>query len=75
MASRAQIASIARRIEALGAVDGVVVSPGETKELPMPFTGPGVTPAGCHIPGHYPAGMRATIPVAPPTVSRSRAPK
>ena len=36
MASRAQIASIARRIEALGAVDGqmhlVVVSPGETKE-------------------------------------------
>lgn len=41
------------------------VAPGETRELTMTFTDPGVTLAGCHIPGHYPAGMRATITVTP----------
>jgi uncharacterized cupredoxin-like copper-binding protein len=41
------------------------VAPGETKELTMTFSEPGETLAGCHVPGHYPAGMRATIMVAP----------
>lgn len=41
------------------------VAPGETKELTMTFSEPGETLAGCHVPGHYPAGMRATITVTP----------
>lgn len=45
--------------------DAIGVAPGETKSLTMTFTEPGVTLAGCHIPGHYPAGMRATITVTP----------
>ncbi len=45
--------------------DAIGVAPGETKELTMTFSEPGETLAGCHIPGHYPAGMRATITVAP----------
>jgi uncharacterized cupredoxin-like copper-binding protein len=45
--------------------DAIGVAPGETKELTMTFSVPGETLAGCHVPGHYPAGMRATITVAP----------
>ena len=41
----------------------IVVKPGETKELVFTFDSPGMTFAGCHIPGHYPAGMKATINV------------
>jgi len=41
------------------------VAPGETKELTMTFSETGETIAGCHVPGHYPAGMRATITVTP----------
>jgi uncharacterized cupredoxin-like copper-binding protein len=37
---------------------------GETKELTLTFAEPGELIAGCHIPGHYPAGMRAAITVA-----------
>ena len=39
------------------------LEPGETKELTLTFADPGDLIAGCHIPGHYPAGMRATITV------------
>lgn len=43
---------------------GVTVAPGGSEELTWTFT-PGEWLAGCHIPGHYPAGMKATIEVAP----------
>lgn len=41
--------------------NGVGLHPGETKELTFTFAAPGSSLAGCHIPGHYPAGMKATI--------------
>ncbi len=41
------------------------LEPGETKELTISFSEPGETLAGCHIRGHYPAGMWATITVIP----------
>ena len=43
--------------------DGVSLKPGETKELTYTFTEPGETLAGCHFPGHYAGGMKATITV------------
>jgi uncharacterized cupredoxin-like copper-binding protein len=43
---------------------GIGLAPGETKELTLTFDEPGEVLAGCHIPGHYPAGMRAVITVA-----------
>ena len=44
--------------------DGIAVAPGETKELTHTFATPGQYLAGCHVPGHYPAGMKAVIAVA-----------
>lgn len=41
----------------------VGVAPGTTKELTWTFTEVGETYAGCHYPGHYAAGMKATITV------------
>jgi uncharacterized cupredoxin-like copper-binding protein len=41
----------------------ITVEPGKTKELVWTFDKPGTTLAGCHVPGHYPAGMKATIAV------------
>ena len=43
--------------------EGIAVAPGETKELTYTFTEPGMTLAGCHVTGHYGAGMKATITV------------
>lgn len=43
---------------------GVIgVKPGQTKELTYTFGAAGTVYAGCHVPGHYGAGMRATITV------------
>lgn len=42
---------------------GVSVPAGETKELTYTFDEPGETLAGCHEPGHYAGGMKATIAV------------
>jgi len=39
------------------------VEPGQTKELTVTFDAPGQTLAGCHVIGHYAAGMKATITV------------
>ncbi len=39
------------------------VEPGKTKELTVTFTEPGTTLAGCHVIGHYPAGMKATVTI------------
>lgn len=41
----------------------VGVEPGMTKELTWTFAEVGETYAGCHYPGHYAAGMKATITV------------
>ena len=39
------------------------VKPGQTKELTVMFPAPGPSLAGCHIAGHYLAGMKASITV------------
>jgi uncharacterized cupredoxin-like copper-binding protein len=41
--------------------EGIAVDPGETRELTYTFAAPGETLAGCHVAGHYLAGMKATI--------------
>ncbi|TDI55384.1 MAG: copper-binding protein [Acidobacteria bacterium] len=41
----------------------VVLQPGETKELTWNFTESGTFLIGCHQPGHYAGGMKATIDV------------
>lgn len=38
--------------------NGVVVPPGESRELTWKFKGNGSVQFGCHIPGHWPAGMK-----------------
>lgn len=43
--------------------EGIAVKPGETKELTYTFGETGQTLAGCHVAGHYPGGMKATITV------------
>ncbi len=43
--------------------NAISVAPGETKELVFTFDMPGMSIAGCHVMGHYPAGMKATISV------------
>ena len=42
---------------------GFTVKPGETKELTHNFEKAGEMLAGCHVTGHYPAGMKMTIAV------------
>jgi uncharacterized cupredoxin-like copper-binding protein len=43
--------------------DAIGVEAGQTKELVMTFDQPGTTLAGCHVVGHYGAGMQATITI------------
>lgn len=45
--------------------EGVSLKPGETKDFTYTFTEAGQTLAGCHVAGHYPGGMKATIIVEP----------
>ena len=40
-----------------------MIQPGETKELTWHFTEGGEVLIGCHVPGHYAAGMKAEISV------------
>lgn len=42
---------------------GISVAAGETRELMYTFDEPGETLVGCHEPGHYAGGMKATITV------------
>lgn len=42
---------------------GIGVKPGETKELTITFPTAGALIAGCHVSGHYAAGMKAIIEV------------
>lgn len=46
-----------------GDVPSVSLEPGETGELVVTFDEPGTVLIGCHEPGHYEAGMVATIVV------------
>jgi len=39
------------------------LKPGQTKELVVTFPAPGPSLAGCHIAGHYLAGMKVDITV------------
>lgn len=41
--------------------NGIVVAPGETGELTWRFEEGGTVPFGCHIPGHFPAGMKGEV--------------
>lgn len=42
---------------------GIGLEPGETKELTFTFPAAGASLAGCHVNGHYAAGMKATITI------------
>jgi uncharacterized cupredoxin-like copper-binding protein len=44
--------------------EGIGLKPGETKELTYTFAAAGKALAGCHVVGHYGAGMKAEITVA-----------
>ena len=41
----------------------VTLAPGETKTLVWQFGEPGTVEFGCHVPGHYPAGMTSMVEV------------
>ena len=43
--------------------EGIALKPGETKELTYTFQTAGASFAGCHVSGHYAAGMKAMITV------------
>ena len=43
--------------------EGIGLDPGETKALTYTFEASGVILAGCHVPGHYGAGMKAVVTV------------
>ena len=42
---------------------GIVLKPGETKELPYTFSKAGAFVAGCQKTAHYAGGMKAAITV------------
>jgi uncharacterized cupredoxin-like copper-binding protein len=44
--------------------DGISLEPGVTKELTITLDAIGTTLAGCHVPGHFAAGMKATITIS-----------
>lgn len=46
-----------------GADNGVSLAPGESKELTMTFMEPGELLMGCHVDGHYEAGMSGVVTV------------
>lgn len=43
--------------------NAVTIHPGETAELTWRFTSPGTVLIGCHVAGHYEAGMTGTVTV------------
>lgn len=49
---------------ATGPSDAISVAPGETGEITYTFTEAGTLLLGCHQPGHFDGGMKATITVA-----------
>ena len=49
-----------------GATGGLTVPPGQTRRLTWTFHDPGVVLYGCHVLGHWAAGMKGTIVVVSP---------
>jgi len=49
-----------------GAAGGLTVPPGQTRRLTWTFHDPGVVLYGCHVLGHWAAGMKGTIVVLAP---------
>jgi Cu+-exporting ATPase len=45
--------------------DAISLAPGETRTLVYTFDQPGTLYYGCHVPGHYQAGMQGTITITP----------
>jgi uncharacterized cupredoxin-like copper-binding protein len=60
-AHEAEMASGAPMHAEPGQVD---VPAGKTVRLVSTFDQPGTLEYGCHVPGHYPAGMRGTITIS-----------
>ena len=57
-----------QEMQSMGAMDhqdpnAVTIGPGETKALIWKFDRPGTFEYGCHVPGHYAAGMVGTVQV------------
>ncbi|MDH3292818.1 MAG: hypothetical protein OER95_00690 [Acidimicrobiia bacterium] len=48
-----------------GDVDAITLDPGEEGSIVVSFDEPGEVLIGCHLPGHWAAGMVATLEVAP----------
>ncbi len=46
--------------------NAMTMDPSETKDMTWTFTEAGEILMGCHIPGHYAAGMRGTITIVDP---------
>jgi uncharacterized cupredoxin-like copper-binding protein len=49
-----------------GHADALTVPPGQTRRLTWTFHDPGIVLYGCHVLGHWAAGMRGTIVVLAP---------
>lgn len=47
-----------------GEVAAITLAPGETGELQVTFDEPAELLLGCHLPGHWDAGMKATLTVS-----------
>lgn len=43
--------------------NAILVQPGETREITWTFTEPASLLIGCHVPGHWAAGMRGTLTI------------
>ena len=43
--------------------NGIALKPGETREFTYTFDPSRSWLAGCHVPGHYPSGMKASVEV------------
>lgn len=46
-----------------GTSEALTVQPGGTETIVRTFDSPGTHLIGCHVPGHYDAGMKATVTV------------
>lgn len=47
-----------------GDPNGIVVQPGDTRSITWRFTEATTVQFACHIPGHYPAGMKGSVSVS-----------
>lgn len=59
----AEMAEMGEEMEMHDEPNLLALEPGETKEMTWHFTQAGEILIGCHQPGHYDAGMKATVTV------------